>query len=124
VPQFHAECIDKAVVGRPLARVIGLDALARELEGRERVGIARLYRRRDFTGAHLETAGCDVDTVEAARQLDQRVVAARNHVGDDRPRGLLHVLGNLALGVEKSAEALGKIGNARVQPEGHHGSMA
>ena len=53
------------------------------------------------------------------RQLDQRRIAALGHIGQDGAHHRFDVGRSLALGGQKGAEALGKIGRARVEADRH-----
>ena len=125
--ELDAERVGEAVVLRQLPAVIGLDPVARE---RERIERARGRRR--ACAASISSAvtrrpiRVEIDAVEFLGQLDQRAVAARGDIGDDGAHRLLDVGRRLALGAEKGAEALGKIGGARCRggsawpcPAGH-----
>ena len=61
----------------------------------------------------------EIDAVELATEFDQRFVAARLYVGNNRPHRQLDVGIGLALGVEKRAETLGKIRIAGVEADRH-----
>ena len=124
MPELDAERIDVALIGRQLATVIGLDAVARELERSQGRAVALRGRGLDVGGGHFQSDLIEVEPVEPARQVDERAVAARHNVGDDRPHGLLDVFRALALGSEESAETLGKVRRARVEADRHDRSMA
>jgi hypothetical protein len=61
----------------------------------------------------------DRNAIEFIGQLDQRLVAAGDHVGDDGADGRLDVSGGLALGVEEGAETLGEIGGFGIETDRH-----
>ncbi len=107
--EFDAERIGPAVVLRQLAAVIDVDPVARELERVERHCIAGPGRGLQFGWRDAQASGLDVDAIELVRQLDQRFIAARRHIRDDRAHRLLDIGGGLALGVQKRAEFLGEI---------------
>ena len=116
---LDAERIGEALVGRLLAAVIGLDAVARELERGECLRLAGFLRRIDLGGTHPQAGLGQIDAVELGGQFEQRAVAARHDLGDDAAHGRLHVLRGLALDAEERAKALGKIGAAAVQSQRH-----
>ncbi len=60
-----------------------------------------------------------IDVIEFARQVDERLVAARAHVGDDLGDGGIDVGGHLALLGEKGREGLLKARGARLKPLRH-----
>ena len=107
------------LVGRQLLAVIGRDAVAGECECGERLGIAIARCGFDLGGADAQAALIEVDAVECSAQLDQRRVAARGDIGDDRARLLDDVLGRLPLGKQKSLKALGKIRRIGVEADRH-----
>ena len=72
-------------------------------------------RRSQAAAAASSSAGvtrrpmaAEIDAVEFPGQLDQRALAARRHVGDDRAHRLLDVRRRLALGVEKRGNCAAK----------------
>src|SRR5262249_26578206 len=119
IAEFDAERIDETLVARQLAAVIGLDALARELERGERASVARRGGGGDLVQGDAQAERGEIDTVEFSAELDQRGVAARDHVGDDRLDGVLDVLRGLALGGEEGGKSEGKISVARIEADRH-----
>ena len=99
--------------------MIGLDAVAGELEGVERAAVAGRGGRSNLRGRHPHADAVEVDAIEFLRVVLERAVALRRNRGDDRPHGLLDVRRRLALGVEEGAEALGKVGGARIEADRH-----
>jgi hypothetical protein len=92
--------------------------------GREakRVHQVRLDRGRggiDLGLGDAEPVGRELDPVEAARQLDQRRVAAGADIRQDRGDRDLDVLLHLALGGQEAAEARLEPVVPRVKPERH-----
>ena len=60
-----------------------------------------------------------LEPVKAARQVDQRRIAPRPHVGDDGGGGLIDILGLLALHRKQCPETGFKIGVGAGQEQGH-----
>ena len=81
--------------------------------------VAGAVGRVDLGGGDPQADRVEIDAVEFPGQLDQRVVAARAHVGDDGAHRLLDVLRGLALGGEEGAKARGKIGGSAVETDRH-----
>ena len=71
------------------------------------------------SGVNRKPAAVRVEPVEAAGQLDERLVAARHDVGDDGAHRLLDVLGDFALGCQKRLEGGGEIRGAGIEPDRH-----
>ncbi len=99
--------------------MIGLDPIAREREGIEGLPIAGGIGGLDLGSSHLETDLVEVEAVELPGQLDQGAVAAGRDVRDDGAHDLLDVGRRLALGGEKGAETLVKIGGTVVEADRH-----
>ena len=99
--------------------MIGLDAVARELERGKRLRLAGFLRRIDLGSRHAQTGFGEIDAVELGGEFEQCAVAARGDIGDDAAHGLLYVLRGLALDAEEGAKTLGKIGALAVELEGH-----
>ena len=76
-------------------------------------------RRVDLGSGHAQVLRRDGDAVEFVGQLDQRRVAAGDHVGDDGADGRLDVSRGLALGVEEGAELFGEIGGLGIETDRH-----
>ena len=76
------------------------------------VGVAGLYRGVDLGRGHAQARGVKIEPVEFSRRLDQRRVAARHHVVDDRAGGALDIGRDFALGGQKCRESLVEIGAA------------
>ena len=64
--------------------MIGEHALVGEFQRLQRLAIAGGDRRLDLGRRDAEARARQVDAIEAQRIVDQRRVAARPHVGDDR----------------------------------------
>jgi hypothetical protein len=119
IAELDTERIGEALVLRQLPAVIGVDALAGELQRGERAGLARCGGGRELAGGDAQPDGGEIDPIEFAAELDQRGVATRHHVGDDRLDGVLDVLRGLALGGEKGGKLPGKVGVARIEADRH-----
>ena len=119
VAELDAERIGEAVVLRHLAAVIGLDAVARELERVERAAVAGRGRGVELGCGDAQADLVEIDAVEFPGELDQRAVAVAAHVGDDGAHRLLDVRGRLALGGEKRGKARGKVRGAAVEADRH-----
>ena len=75
-----------------------------------------------FARSALEDAqalGCDVNAVEFPRQLDERRVAPRRDIGNDRAHRLFHIGRALALSSEKSGKPRVKIGGPSIEADRH-----
>ena len=84
--------------------MIGLDALGREVQRRERVAArAGVRRRRDLGRRDPQRRRRQLEPVEAPRVVDQRRVAARLHVVEDGRDGRVDIGGELALAPRRSA---------------------
>ncbi len=117
--ELDAERVGEAVVRRHLPLVIDLDPLLGEIERVERAAVAGGVRRIHLGRGHPQALGVDRNAVEFVGQLDQRLIAAGDHVGNDGADGRLDISGGLALGVEEGAEPLGEIGGLGVETDGH-----
>ena len=95
------------------------DAVGRELQGCERLLAAFGGRAGHLVLGDAHAHRRKVDLIELARQVDQRGVAARFHVGDDLGDGCVDVGGDLALLGQKGCEGLLKARGARFQPLRH-----
>ena len=73
---------------------------------------------RDLGRAHAHAGLGEIEAVELLRQLDERRVAARAHVGDDGAHRRVDVLGGLALGGEEGRERALEVGIAVVRCRG------
>ena len=101
----------------------GLDAVAGEFQRFERVGIAGLRRGIDLVGRDAQAACVEREPVEFAGGFDQRGIAARDDVVDDRTGGALDIRRDLALGGEELTELLVEIGAGVVEANGHPGLL-
>ena len=95
------------------------NAVGGDLQRRQRLGGARLAR-----GAHLGSRDAqaelgEIDAVELLGKLDQRRIAARAYVGNDRRHGGADIVGGLALLAEKGDEGRLEARIARLQALGH-----
>ncbi len=122
--ELHPQRVGEALVARQLAAVIGLDAVAGERERVERAPVAGRICGLDLGGRDLEAAGGEIEAIMLAGQLDERRVAVLGHVGQDGAHHRFDVGRSLALGGQKGAEALGKIGRARVEADRHGSGSA
>lgn len=122
--EFDAKGVCEAIVLRQLAAVIGFDAVARELQCRQGLRITRLLRGVDLGGGDAQAGLGQIDAVELAAVVDERRVAARHDIGDDRAHGLLDVERGLALRVQEDAETGGEIRSLAVELLRHHGGPA
>ena len=68
---------------------------------------------------HPQADAVEIEPVELFRVVAQRLVAAGGNVGDDGANSRLDVCGYFALGIQKCAEPLRKIGGACVEADGH-----
>ena len=105
-----------------LPAVIGLDAVARELECLKRRAIADAGRSLDLAGIDAQSDLLEIDPIEISAELDQRRIAALGDVGDDRAHGRLDVLGRLAFCQEECLEALGEIRRTGIKADRHRAS--
>jgi hypothetical protein len=100
--------------------VIGFDAVARELERGQGLGLAECRRRIDLGHADAHRDLIEIEPVEFQGHLQYSPVAIGLHLGDDIAHARFHVLRGLALGGEQSAETLGKIGAFLIQSQRHY----
>ena len=75
-----------------------LDAVAGEIQSGHLLPVAPRHSGLDLSLANSDAGGTQVEPVEAARQLDERRIAVAAYLGNDGTRGLIDVLGYLALG--------------------------
>jgi len=80
---------------------------------------AGLQRCRDPHGCHLQAGSVEIEPVEFARKILQRRVAAGGDVVEDCAYGRFDIGRGLALGGEKGAESLGKVGGTGVEADRH-----
>ena len=95
------------------------NARMRKLERIERVRLDLIPRRRDFVGAYPDRARLHIETVIAARQVDQCCIPLLAHARNNGGDRLVHVGGLLALHRKQGLEAFGKVGIAGLEPQGH-----
>ena len=82
------------------------DTIAREAQRVQRIGRTLRNGGLHLVGVYGDARARQINRVEPLRQLDQRVVAASPHIGDNRGDRLAHVGRRLALLPEQS----GKVG--------------
>ncbi len=95
------------------------DAIGGKLQGVQRLGAAGFARGPDLGCADAQAELGEIDAVELLRQLDERRVAARAHVGEDPGDSGADVVGGLALLAEEGDERRLEARIARLQPLGH-----
>ena len=117
--KLNAERVGEALVLGQLAAVIGLDPIARQRQRIERGAIAGAGCGIELGRRHAQSGRLDVDTIEFPRELDQRGIAARGDIRNDRADRLLDVRRGLALGVEKNTKPRGEIRGAGVKTDRH-----
>ena len=94
--------------------MIGVDPVTRELERVERLRFALLSRGINFGVGNPQRLRRHVGAIEFPCQIDQCLIAARNHVRNDGSDRRFHVLRTFALRAEKIGEPLREIGIACV----------
>src|SRR5262245_61710820 len=99
--------------------MVGLNAVARELQGFQRFILARFLRFLDLGTGYPKTRFGKIDAVEPGSQLEQGPVAARGHIGNDASHGRFHVLRSLALDRQQRTKTLGKVGALTIEAKGH-----
>ena len=119
VAELDPERIGKTLVLGQLPAMISLDPLAGERKRIERAAVAGGVGHRNLGGSDTQAGRGEVDPIEFLGQLDQRLITARGHVGDDRAHGRFNIGRSLALGVEEGAKALGKIRRAGIEADRH-----
>ena len=97
-----------------------LDAVAGEFDGVARLALAAVERGGHLLRRDPQAGAVEVEAVEFLRVVAQRAVAAGGNVGDDGADRRVDVGRCFALGVEKRAKFLRKIGGARIETNGHH----
>ena len=76
----------------------------------------------DLPGGEAHTLGRQLHPVELRRQLDQRLIAPRAHISDDRGHRIVHILRLFALGAQQGGEVFLETGIRGVQKMGHGNS--
>jgi hypothetical protein len=122
--KLDPERVDETVVFRKLSFVKGLDPIARKRQCIERARLAGRSRGRDLLGLHPQPDALEIDTVEPAGELDQRAIAARRDICDDRAHRIFHIGRGLPLGGEKCAEARVEVGRADIKADRHGCTIA
>jgi hypothetical protein len=117
--KLDAESIGVPIVEWLLPLVIGLDPVARELQGIKRPPVSRRSRGIEIGPGYLEARVAQIDAVEFPAQLDQRAVAVRPDVGNDGADRLLNVFRDLTLCGEESGKARGKVRGSAVEAYRH-----
>ena len=102
--------------------MIGLDAFACELERVDGLGVASADGTVDIPRRHPQAHRLEIDMIEFLRQRDQRAVTVFHDVGDDRAHHPFDILGDFALGGEKGAEPISKVGATGIEADRHTGS--
>ena len=97
-----------------------LNALAGKLQRGDRLLLAGVVRGTNFVRRDAHTDFVEIDMVELAREIDQRRIPPRLHVGNDRRDRRVDVRGDLALLAEKGRERLLEARIARLKPLRHH----
>ena len=90
-----------------------------ELQRFDRGFLAGCGRPLDLGGADPEPEFCHVDAIEPERQVGERLIAARAHVGDDDGDRCVDVGRRLALGGEQRREALLEIRRLHIERDRH-----
>ena len=122
--KLDAERVDETVVFRKMSPVKSLDPITRERQRIERARLAGRPRSRDLLRLHPQPDALKIDTVEPAGKLDQRAIAARHHIRDDRAHRIFHIGRGLPLGGEKCAEARVEVGRADIKADRHGCTIA
>ncbi len=118
--ELDADLVGEAQVLRPLALVEGDDARRARDRARRAAPSGRLRSAASISAFGDGDAGLgEVDAVEALRIVDQRRVAAGDHVLDDAADGVVDVLGGLAFRRQQRREALLEIRSRRIQSPSH-----
>ena len=99
--------------------MVAVDARMRQLEGGHRLAVAGRDGGGDLGGGDANAGLGEIEPVEALRQLGQRRVAARAHVGDDGAHRVVDILRGFALGGEEGRERAFEAGIAGAQSLGH-----
>ena len=121
--ELDPERIDKANVGGPLAQMVVGHPPVGELERLQRSRLASRDRGVDLAWCDPEALRFDVDPIETARVVGQRLVAARTHVGNDGCNRFVHLDRGLALGAEQRLEAPLEIRRPHIELNGHPGPL-
>ena len=116
--EFDAERIGEHEVLRPLLLVKGGDPLMRQTQRRQRLRRRGRFGCGDVLRRNRQTQRGKIDAIEFQRIIDERRIAARDHIGDDLLNRLIDVFGPLALRRKKSFECLVEIFGPPVEPCG------
>ena len=76
----------------------GFDALCSEVKSFQRRGGDACFGVGDFLGGDANIGSADVEAIEASGEFEQRLVAARDDIGDDFCDSRADVGGSFALG--------------------------
>ncbi len=117
ITERHADRIDIAVILRQLAAVVGLNAAVRELERRERGGIAGFARVLQLGLLHGQAGAHEIDAVELERQFDQSAIAPLRDIGDNGADRLLDIGRRLAFPAKKEPERVSKTARSGVETD-------
>jgi len=117
--ELDAHLIGVALVHRQLAGVVLGNTVGRDLQSVQCLGAAGFARGAYLRRADAQSELAEVDAIELLRQVDERRIAARAHVGNDRRDGGADIVGGFALFAEEGDERRLEAGIARLQALGH-----
>ena len=105
-----------------LPAVKALDPLGGEAQGGDGLGRRQIRAGGDLGGREAQIVGAEPDPVEPVGVLDERRIAARGDIVDDRRDGIVDIGRALALRREERAERRLEAGIAGAEGEGHNRS--
>ena len=73
----------------------------------------------DFLSRDAQVRGVQVEAVEAAGEFEQRLIAARDDIGDDRGDGFVHIGRGFALAAQEFGELSCEFRFRLIEPDGH-----
>ncbi len=114
---MYAGIVTVVEIGRHLSPVIGGDPFGCKAQGGKRPFVASTRRRCNLRRRYAQTVGRQGQPIEAFGVVDQRGIAARYHVGDDRRDDRIDIRRRLALGGEQRRESGGKAGRGGIEPK-------